>query len=66
MHPLPFAPRGHNTSLSEIRKMPRNLWLAQSQDFDQIADADFTASNEVEQAQPGGIGKSSKQRNQTR
>lgn len=40
--------------------MARNLWLALAEDIHEVANADFSIRDEVQQAKPGAIGKGSK------
>jgi len=42
--------------------MARDLRLADPQNLNEKTDADFPAGNEVEKAQPGGIGQGAKQK----
>jgi len=42
----------------------RDLWLALTQDFNEIADTDFAAVHQVEQAQTGAICQCGEERSQ--
>jgi len=57
VNPFPFAPGAYDAGVTQVSEMARNLGLALAEDFDKVADADFAAIHEIEQAQAGGIGK---------
>jgi len=61
VHPLTLAPGRDDAGVPQIRKMAGNLWLRCAQNFNEIADADFLLSHEVEEAQAGGITESLKE-----
>ena len=52
VHPLALAPRFHNFGASQVRQMPRNLWLWPSEDFHEVADTYLLVSHEVEKPKP--------------
>jgi arsenite methyltransferase len=55
VHPLAFAARGDNAGFAQVGEMARDFRLALAQDLDKVADADFAAGHEVEQAKAGGV-----------
>jgi hypothetical protein len=50
MHPLAFAPRCHDSGSTKISKVPRDLWLASSQNLYEVADANLAVGDQVQQA----------------
>ena len=60
VHPFAVAPRRHQTRASQICQMARDFGLAEAQDLDKIADADFAARDQVQQAQARGVGERAK------
>jgi len=61
MHPLSFAPRGHQTGASQVGQMAADLRLIGLKDFHKEADANFVLADEVQQAQPRAIGQRQKE-----
>ena len=55
VHPFAFAPRGNNTGITQVRKMPRYLGLRRVENLDKKADTDFAIAHQVQQAQPGRV-----------
>lgn len=64
MHPLPFSARGDDSGPAQVGEVPRDLGLALTEDLDEVADADFAAIHEVEQAQTRAIGEGGEERSQ--
>ena len=62
MHPPPLPPCGDDARPAEICQVTRDLGLANSQDLHEIANADFLVSDEIEEAQPGGICEGAKEK----
>lgn len=62
VHPFAFAPGSHNPRGTEVRQVAGNLGLAEAQNRDEIADANFPAGDEVEQAQAGGVRKGAEEK----
>ena len=56
MHPLALATSRDDAGVPQIGQMPGDLWLALSQDFDKVADANLAAGHQVQKAQPGVVG----------
>lgn len=61
MHPFPIPPRFDQSGGSQLREMPRDLGLVDSQGAVQVADADLAWGEQVQQAQPGWIGQGLKE-----
>jgi len=61
VHPPPLTPGGDNARVPKIRQMARDFWLAHPQDLHKVADADFLIGDQVEEAQPRGVGQSAKE-----
>ena len=57
VHPLAITPSGHNAGVPQIRQVPGNLRLGLIQDLDEIANADFLVSHEVQKPQAGIVAK---------
>lgn len=57
MHPLTFAPRRHYACTSQIRQVPRNLWLWGIDHLGEVADAQFLLGHKVKEPQSCRIGK---------
>ena len=66
VHPLPFPPRGDDSGSAEIGEVARDFRLALAEDFDEIADADFPAVHEVEEAEAGAVGQGGEEQGQVR
>ena len=62
MHPARLAPGRRDARPPEVGEMARNLRLADPGDLHEITDADFPVANEIEQAEPGGIGESAEEK----
>lgn len=56
MHPAPLAADGDDSRAAQVGEMPRDLWLADLEDFHKIADANLLVGDEIQQAQAGAIG----------
>jgi hypothetical protein len=63
MHPLSLAARGHNTGVTQIRKMPGYFWLALFQNLDEVANTHLAAIHKIEQPEPCRIGQRGEQAN---
>jgi hypothetical protein len=61
VHPLSLASRRHNSGPAEVREMSGDLWLANAEYFNEVADADLFVRDKVQQAQPGGVRQRAKQ-----
>lgn len=61
VHPFPFASCNNDAGSPQIGQMPRDLGLALPEDFDEIADADFSAIHQVEKPEAGAVRKGRKQ-----
>jgi hypothetical protein len=61
VHPAPLAARRDDAGAPQIGEVARDFRLADPQDFDEIADANFSVGNEVQKTQPCWIGKGAKQ-----
>jgi SAM-dependent methyltransferase len=57
VHPLAITPSGHNSGVPQIRQVPGNLRLRLIQDLNEIANADFLVSHQVQEPQPGIVSK---------
>lgn len=55
VHPLPFAAGIDDARIAQIRQMPGYLRLALLQDLHEVADTDFPAVHEIQQAQTGWV-----------
>jgi len=64
VHPLALTPRCHDACFAQVGKMAGDLWLSLAENFNKVADADFSASHQVEQTQPGGVGQGRKKAGQ--
>jgi len=53
VHPLPFAPRLHDSRPAQIGEMARYLRLPLRQDLNEIADTNLLFAHQVQQAQAG-------------
>ena len=62
MHPPPLAPRGDDARAAEIRQVTRDFWLADPEDLDKIANANFLVGDEIEQTKPRAIGQGAKEK----
>ena len=49
VHPAALSARCHDAGPAKISQMTRNLGLADSQNIDKVADADFLIGDEVQQ-----------------
>ena len=56
VHPASLTPRRYDSRAAQISQMPRNFWLADPQDLDEIANANFPVSGQIKQAETSGIG----------
>ena len=61
MNPLPFPPRSHQARPAQEGQMPGDFRLADSEDFDQITDANLPPIHQVEQPEPRAIGEKPEQ-----
>jgi hypothetical protein len=61
-----LAARDYDAGLAQVREVPRDLGLALAEDFDEVADADFAARHEVEQAQARRVGQAAKRRGRSK
>ena len=64
MHPFPVAARVYQAGVAQVGQVARNLGLALPENFNKIADADFAAVHEIEQAETGAVGERSKEAEQ--
>ena len=64
MHPFALAPGGHNACLAEVGEVAGDLGLALAQYLNQIADAEFVACHQIEEAQACGVSQRGKQTSQ--
>jgi hypothetical protein len=64
VHPLAFAACVDDAGVAEVGEVPGYLGLALLEDFDEVADADFAAVHEIEQAEAGWVGESGEEANQ--
>lgn len=55
VHPFALAAGGDDACAAEVGEMARDFGLALAEDFDEEADADFAAGDEVEQAEASGV-----------
>lgn len=61
VHPTTLASGGDDARAAEIRQMARDFWLADLEDFHEVADANFLVGDEIEEAQASGIGQGAKE-----
>ena len=61
MHPPPLAAHGDDPRAAEIRQMARDFWLADPEDLDKIADANFLVGDEIEETEARAIGQGAKE-----
>jgi hypothetical protein len=57
MNPFALASSGDYACLSQISQVPRNLWLVGVKSFNEETDTYLVLAYQIEQAQPGAIGK---------
>lgn len=62
VHPFPLAARGDDSGAAQVSQVARNFRLAQAQNFDEIANADFAIRHEIEQAEARGVGERAKEK----
>src|SRR5438105_2765387 len=55
MHPLTLTARFNQTSTPEVSEMTRNRWLGQVEDFNKVADTDFSVSHQVHKAKASSV-----------
>lgn len=48
VHPFALAPSADNPRFPQVGQMPRYLWLMRFEDFDEVADAHFIFSHQVQ------------------
>jgi hypothetical protein len=51
VHPLALPARRHDAGPSQVRQVPRNLWLRRTDDFDEVTDTDFLPRHQVDEPQ---------------
>ena len=56
MHPPSLAARGNQARATKIGEVARYLWLAHSEDLDEVADTNFLIRDKIEEAKPGAVG----------
>ena len=56
VHPFAVAAGGDDAGFAQVGEVAGDLGLGLPEDFDEVADADFAAVHEVEEAQAGGVG----------
>ena len=66
MHPFALAAGGDDSSAAQVGKVARDLGLGLVEDFNEVADTDFPAGQEVQEAQAGGIGQGGEELGQIR
>jgi hypothetical protein len=64
--PFTVAPGGNQTRAPEIREVARNLGLVSFENFDAETDADFVIAHQMNEAQPGAVGKGFEKRLDTK
>jgi hypothetical protein len=57
VHPLAFAASFDEAGAAEICEVAGDFGLALAQDLDEVTYADLAAAHQVEEAEPGGVGK---------
>jgi hypothetical protein len=62
MHPASLASRGDDSGAAKIGQVPRNFRLADAEDLDEVANADFPVPDKVQQAEARGIGQGAKEK----
>lgn len=61
VHPFALAAGGDDAGAAEVGQMAGDFGLALAEDRDEIADADFPAVDEVQEAEAGAIGERGKE-----
>ena len=56
LHPFALAPGGDNPRSPQIRQMARDFGLTLPENFNEVADANFSTVHQVQEPQPGAVG----------
>jgi len=62
VHPAALAPRRDDTCPAQVGQVARDFWLAYSQNFYEVANANFLVGNEIEQAQARAVGQGAEEK----
>jgi len=62
MHPASLASRSHDPRAAKIGQVARDFRLADAEDLDEVANADFAVRDKVKQAQARGIGQGAEEK----
>jgi len=62
VHPASLAAHANDARAAEIGEVTRDFRLAEPENLDEIADANFSVRDEVEETKPRGIGQGAKEK----
>jgi hypothetical protein len=61
MHPFAFPPCGYDSGAAQVGQVPGYFWLGLIQNLDEITDADFLLSHEIQEPEAGAVTESLKE-----